>query len=167
MNHQAICKNIAKYRKEKKMTQDDLAERIGVSPQAVSKWENGVSCPDIAYLPEIAEVLGVDINALFREEEEEPETYLVEDHQKKDPAKMLFRIKVLSSDGDKVRVNLPLPLLKMMMNTGASMQLGDTDLSSLRNIDWDSLFAMIDNGVMGKLVEVESGDGDFVEIYVE
>lgn len=167
MNHLAICKNIAKYRKEKKMTQDDLAERIGVSPQAVSKWENGVSCPDIAYLPEIAEVLGVDINALFREEEEEPETYLVEDHQKKDPAKMLFRIKVLSADGDKVRVNLPLPLLKMMMNTGASMQLGDTDLSSLRNIDWDSLFAMIDNGVMGKLVEVESADGDFVEIYVE
>lgn len=167
MNHQAICKNIAHYRKAKKMTQDELADRIGVSPQAVSKWENGVSCPDIAYLPEIAEVLGVDINSLFREEAEEPETYLVEEDMKKDINKMFFRINVLSTDGDKVRVNIPLPLVKILIDTGANLQLGNSDLSKLQDIDWDSLFTMIDQGVMGKLVEVESSDGDIIEIYVE
>ena len=59
-----IGKHIARYRKEQGIKQEELARQIGVSPQAVSKWENG-GAPDTALLPEIARVLGVSIDALF------------------------------------------------------------------------------------------------------
>lgn len=52
-------------RKARGMTQEDLAGRLGVTPQAVSKWENENSYPDIALLPTIAGILGVDIGHLF------------------------------------------------------------------------------------------------------
>ena len=47
------------------MTQDALAEKLGVTYQAVSKWENSLSCPDIVLLPLIADVFGVSIDSLF------------------------------------------------------------------------------------------------------
>ena len=45
---------IKKLRKEKDMTQEQLAEYMGVSPQAVSRWETGTTCPDIFALPALA-----------------------------------------------------------------------------------------------------------------
>ena len=60
-----IGKNIRKLRLEKKLTQNEIAKQLGVTCQAVSKWENNVSAPDISLLPEIAELLGVSIDALF------------------------------------------------------------------------------------------------------
>ncbi len=59
---------IAEMRKERNMTQEALSQILGVSPQAVSKWETGIGCPDIALLPAIAEAFGVTINDLFTEE---------------------------------------------------------------------------------------------------
>lgn len=52
-------------RTERGMTQESLAETLNVSPQAVSKWENGVSAPDIGMLPEISVAFGVTIDELF------------------------------------------------------------------------------------------------------
>jgi len=68
-----INQNIAYYRKLCGYTQEQLAERLGVTGQAVSKWENAVSNPDISVLPDLAKTLGVDINALFDEMPKEPE----------------------------------------------------------------------------------------------
>lgn len=62
-----IHQNIAYYRKLCGYTQEQLAERLGVTGQAVSKWENAVSNPDISVLPDLAKTLGVDINALFEQ----------------------------------------------------------------------------------------------------
>ena len=59
-----IGTNIAKFRKEKKITQEQLASFVNVSAQAVSKWENG-GMPDCELLPKIAECLQVSIDALF------------------------------------------------------------------------------------------------------
>ena len=59
--------NIYKYRKAKGLTQIQLAERVGVSGQAVSKWEIGSSAPDILLLPELSKALGVSISELFDE----------------------------------------------------------------------------------------------------
>ena len=50
------------------MTQDDLAAQLGVSSQAVSKWENDLSCPDIMLLPYLAEIFQVSIDELFSKE---------------------------------------------------------------------------------------------------
>ena len=62
-----LSMNILKYRKNKKLTQLQLAELLGVSAQAVSKWELGLCAPDISLLPELAEIFGVNIDALFEE----------------------------------------------------------------------------------------------------
>ena len=56
---------IAYYRKLNGFTQEELAEKVGVSCQAVSKWEQQISCPDIMLLPELAKIFGVTIDELF------------------------------------------------------------------------------------------------------
>ena len=56
---------IAYYRRLIGLTQEELAKRVGVSTQAVSKWEQQLSCPDILLLPELAKIFGVTIDELF------------------------------------------------------------------------------------------------------
>ena len=57
---------IAELRKEKGMTQLELAEKMGVTDKAVSKWERDLSCPDINSLPNLAEILGVTVDELMQ-----------------------------------------------------------------------------------------------------
>lgn len=61
----SIGKNIAKFRKTKGLTQEALGEMLGVTNQAVSKWESEVSMPDIMLLPQIAAALGITLDDLF------------------------------------------------------------------------------------------------------
>ena len=61
----SIGKNIAKYRKAKGFTQEELGAKLGVTNQAVSKWESEVSMPDIMILPEIATVLNITLDDLY------------------------------------------------------------------------------------------------------
>ena len=60
-----IGENIARIRKELRISQAELGERVGVSNQAVSKWENGNTSPDISLLPLIASALHVSLQELF------------------------------------------------------------------------------------------------------
>lgn len=60
----SIGKNITKYRKSKRLTQAQLAERIFVTPQNISKWENGYSLPDVQHLCMLADVLGISLDKL-------------------------------------------------------------------------------------------------------
>ncbi len=60
-----IGSKIAQYRKKKGMTQDALAQLLGVTNQAVSKWESDQSCPDVMLLPQIADVFEIAIDELF------------------------------------------------------------------------------------------------------
>ena len=59
---------IIRYRKKLELTQEGLAQKLGVTNQAVSKWESGQSCPDIALLPQIADLFGITIDELFGRE---------------------------------------------------------------------------------------------------
>jgi len=68
MNMQAIGRKISALRKERDMTQVDLADKLGVTYQAVSSWERGNSMPDIAKLPDISQVLAVSIDELLENE---------------------------------------------------------------------------------------------------
>ena len=61
----SIGKNIAKYRKAKGLTQEELGTTIGVSNQSVSKWESEVSMPDVMLLPEIAKALDITLDDLY------------------------------------------------------------------------------------------------------
>ncbi len=60
-----INENIARLRREKGVTQEELAVALGVSNQAVSKWEAGKCCPDIEMLPELARYFRVSIDELM------------------------------------------------------------------------------------------------------
>lgn len=68
-----IAANIAKYRKDQGMTQEALAEVIGVSAQTISKWETAATWPDAALLPVIADAFGVTIDALYGRESGYPD----------------------------------------------------------------------------------------------
>lgn len=68
-----LAENIACLRKARSMTQEALAELIGVSPQTISKWENSTTYPDVSLLPVIADVFGVTIDALYGREAEIPQ----------------------------------------------------------------------------------------------
>ena len=63
----SIGKNIKRLRYERRLTQSELASKLGVSCQAVSKWETQANSPDIALIPKIARELGVSIDELFME----------------------------------------------------------------------------------------------------
>ncbi len=60
-----ISEKIKDYRKSKNLTQEEFAALIGVSPQAVSKWERVICYPDITFLPELAEILQCSVCDFF------------------------------------------------------------------------------------------------------
>ena len=61
---------IAELRKQHSMTQLELAEKMGVTDKAVSKWERDLSCPDINSLSNLAEILGVSVEELMQTKKE-------------------------------------------------------------------------------------------------
>ena len=65
MNGKEMGTLISKLRKERNMTQKDVAECLCVSPQAVSKWERGIGCPDVSFLPALSELFGVAMERLL------------------------------------------------------------------------------------------------------
>lgn len=65
MSEKSFGTTIATMRKEKGMTQLDLAQKLGVTDKAVSKWERDLSFPDISSLPKLAEELGVSVDELL------------------------------------------------------------------------------------------------------
>ena len=162
-----IGKRIAALRREKNLKQDDLAQMLEVSPQAVSKWENDQTCPDISLLPKLAKILGVSVDELLSGKQElQPVVTLVPEGQRKDIKDMMLRIVVDSADGDKVRVNLPMALVQLAMEMGMEMpQVSGND--ALKDIDWAQVMELVRHGAMGNLIEVESADGDIVRIFVE
>lgn len=151
-----------RLRKNVGLTQEDVAAKLNITAQAISKWENDVSAPDISVLVELADMLGVTLNELLGKE---VETKLVPPDQRKKIENMFFRIRVQSANGDKVNVNVPLALAKALLDSGLPIQIQGKDV--LANIDFKQIFALIEQGVVGKMIDVQSADGDFVEVWVE
>lgn len=89
---------IARLRKEQEITQTALAEYLAVSPQAVSRWENGISAPDIALLPRLAAFFNVSIDELFG----------VSDYEK-----LLFLVKKYSTDRNDMNYREAMRFLNM------------------------------------------------------
>lgn len=154
---------LARIRKSKGMTQEEVADKLHVSSQAVSKWENDASYPDIDGLLALADLFDVTVDELVGKSKETPR--LVPQEERKDIKNMVVRILVDSKDGDKVRVNVPVALVKIMVESNALPQINGNE--TLKNIDFKQVLDLIEQGVIGKLVEVDSADGDHVEIVVE
>ena len=76
MDQVKIGKFIAKLRKDKNMTQEQLGEKLGVSFKTISKWETGRGLPELATLKPLSDILGITINELLSGEKIEKEKYI-------------------------------------------------------------------------------------------
>ena len=163
--NESIGNRISKFRKAKGLTQESLANLMGVSSQAVSKWETDASCPDISALPQLCRILGITADELLTGKTNEVKLLPAEERKSLD--QLTLRIKVDSAQGDKVRVNLPFGLLKALSGAGVDIAAQYSGVDALKGIDMEKILEMVENGTVGKIVEVESADGDTVEIVVE
>ena len=105
-----IGERIAALRKKANLTQDALAKHLGISPQAVSKWEHNQSCPDILLLPELAKILGVTTDELLGGLPTEPVENPAEEIPEADPpeAEQLgFRVEPVNGNHFDVHIDPP------------------------------------------------------------
>lgn len=173
----SLGKRIQSGRKKIGLTQEQLAEKLNVSGQAVSKWESDISCPDITTLPLLADIIGVSVDELLRgRKEETPEAIELVDTTEKNIDQMFLRILVLAKEEGKndtnVKIKIPIPVVKALVSSGMeigqllSMQ-GVTDKNVAKSIDFDAVMSMIDNGVCGMLMDIQVEDDVDVKIVVE
>lgn len=104
MNQEIIGKFISTCRKDKGLTQMQLAEKLNISNRAVSKWETGKSIPDVSIMLELCEILGITVNELLSGErittmekyQKKAEQNMVDLQGKKEQAqKSLFRVNLI------------------------------------------------------------------------
>ena len=165
-----IGAKIAELRREHNMKQDELAEMLGVTPQAVSKWENGASMPDISLLPKIAQIFGVTIDDLFgMNNTPKPDVQMLPAEKRKSFDEMILRVRVRDG-GDKVNINLPRPLITIALEMGRNSSMGLDNVNigkvNLSTVDFSRIIKCVEAGVIGKLVEVEGSGGETVVIEV-
>ena len=160
---ESLGQRLQRFRKRANLTQEEVATKLNITPQAISKWENDVSAPDISLLGEIADMFGVTVDELLGRQ---PQTIYLPEGPRKPIDSLMLKIKVLSTDVDKVNVNLPLALVKVFTQSGMEIpQINGND--ALKNIDFNQILSLCEQGLLGKLVDVQSADGDIVEIWVE
>ncbi|RPF42204.1 DNA-binding XRE family transcriptional regulator [Hydrogenoanaerobacterium saccharovorans] len=161
----SIGTKVAFYRKAKGMTQEELAEKLGVSAQAVSKWENDIACPDIQLLVPLSKLFGTTTDELLSADSVKS-VQLLPENERHDIKDLTLKVIVDSKDGDKVRINLPMELVKVALEIGLKIP-QITNNEQLKGIDFKQIISMVESGVIGKLVEIESADGEIVNVVVE
>ena len=173
-----IGKNIALLRKQKNMTQEELASVLHVSPQAVSKWENELSCPDIALLPQLAAVFGVSVDYLLgvtpqaseaapaiaqpaepRSEPAPPEAEAPPSEATGSPVREI-RIQVAKPDGKTVNIRLPIKIVRFGLGLG-------TTIGGLEREHVAAIEDAIRQGLRGEILHVTGENGEVVTIVIE
>lgn len=152
---------LVELRKKYNFTQADIGEKLNVSVQAVSKWENDLSLPDYDYLIKLADLFNTSIDELLGRKKE-----IVRQEENKDKNKLLFKISIKSADGDEISINLPLLVIKVLVENNSNTNIISGN-ESLKNIDFASLLYLAEQGVIGEIVNIKSADGDIIKIVVE
>ena len=167
MAKETLGQRIARLRKEKELTQNDIAEKLNVTYQAVSKWENDQASPDVDILIELSNIFDISLDELLGKEK--PASTILQDKpSKKDIDKMVLKINVIDGeDGDKINVNLPLALVRIFVNQEDGKVSLLNGNKNLENIDFKQLLELVEQGVVGELVTVDSADGTKIRIFVE
>lgn len=156
-----IGKNIAYYRKQQGLTQEELSEKMNVTSQAISKWENDLSYPDLTTTMELASVLRVSVDQLLNGK---PDVPIATDANLEQIALRILRIHTKSSGEEspfEVTVRIPVSILLAADENGTLKELvGETEEQVMMAL------GMIRNGVKGTLVECQAGEVT-VQITVE
>lgn len=219
MIKETFGQRFARLRKNKGFTQEGIAAKLNISGQAVSKWENDLSAPDISILPDIADLLNVSVDILLGREKEdivkmstplppivprpaaeadgktaggqtpdeaqdagkensgtaaakaedtaaEPVVATPQPAPEIDTSNLTLRVKILSADGDVVKVNLPMALVEALASHEKDGTVKIQGVSGLDKIDLSQVIALAKKGVLGNLVNITSANGDIVKVYV-
>lgn len=116
MNQENIGKFIAKLRKEKKLTQEQLAERLGVHNRSVSRWENGNSMPDYAVLPMLANELGVSVAELVEGKKKETKSFLLNEDAYMESYRILIEVSQNEAEGEKYTDKEKQEIVEQLLN---------------------------------------------------
>ena len=157
-----IGQNIALYRKKAELTQEELAEKCGVTAQAVSKWENDLSYPDIESMGRLADILGCTVDLLIHGDEKIPTVQL---KKTENLGRRMLEITVDTGTGENVcsvKARFPAELLFLAEESGSLEELiGDKD--AMQAIS--PALKLLRSGAVGPVTEVKTGD-TFVKIEV-
>ena len=116
MNQENIGKFIAKLRKKKKLTQEQLAERLGVHNRSVSRWENGNSMPDYAVLPMLANELGVSVAELVEGKKKETKSFLLNEAAYMESYRILIEVSQNEAEGEKYTDKEKQEIVEQLLN---------------------------------------------------
>ena len=131
---------LASIRKEHHMTQNDVAEKLHVSPQAVSKWENDITSPDIPTLITLSEIYHMSLDEMTGKKKEVP-AYTEE---KKDIRSLFLKIFINSAEGDTVKVNLPMVAVEAFLQSDSKILSGN---AALEGIDFKQIYELAKQGL--------------------
>ena len=162
-----LGRRIQALRKEQALTQDALAERMDVTPQAVSKWENDQSCPDIMSLPRLARELHTTVDTLLTGEAAATPAL-----PQKKPEELIVRISIHPEDEARVCLNLPFAVFRLgalhnLISFTFHANEGELDAEALAQqlaqVDFHAIVRLIEQGARGMLVNA----GDMLTIWTE
>lgn len=154
-----LGRRIQALRREQALTQDALAEKMGVTPQAVSKWENDLSCPDIMSLPRLAKVLQVSVDTLLTGDT----INTAPAAPARKPEELIVRLAFHDEDGTRFGMNLPFTVFRLgalydlitfTMQTNVGEQNTELMAKALAGLDFKHIVRLIESGVTGTLVDI-------------
>ncbi len=145
-----IGQHIAYYRKKTGMTQEQLAEKMEVTAQAVSKWENGLTCPDLDSVAKLADFLGVTVEQLIRGDAAVPAVQVVETPQVGRRV-LCIQVQAKASVAANVTVRFPVELIFKAYEAGNLDSLVGDEAPLVEQV-----MEMIRQGTVGSLVDVDT-----------
>ena len=170
---ETLGSRIAQRRKALSMTQEEFSQLLGVTAQAVSKWENDISCPDIMLLPKISEVLDISIDELMgiekkftkQEEKVSDAGSLKERSSVPDVSKLKLRINIIDSRNKPINIALPMPFVMRMANMGIKIS-SVLGTSAINDSQLEQILELVKNGVAGEIFDFTSDDGTKIKIEI-
>ena len=165
---ETLGKRIARLRRERELKQEELAAKLDVSGQAVSKWENDQTCPDISALPKLAQILGVTVDELLsgKTVDTQPVVRMLPPEERKNINDMILRIIADDGNGNKARLNLPMGLISVALEAGIEIP-QISGVSGLKDVDFKQILHLVHQGFVGNLIEAETAGGGKACIFVE
>ncbi len=156
---------ISAGRKRLGYTQEEFSEKLGVTPQAVSKWENDASCPDIQLLPEIAKIFGISVDELLTGKAANTDNP-VKAEKPVDTSKLKFCINITKPNQKPFVMSLPFAAAKNFTRIGNSIS-GIMGNGSISSSQLEEILQLVENGATGEVFKLEAEDNTVIRFVIE